>query len=124
MDFWTPEDAEKQFGEVMNRALANTRQTIMFPDHQGVVVMSEKAHHRYVLAVQRLLELGETPPEVPERQEGEMGAWEFIESLPPVDENGEPGFPEGFFEQMREESRHCECCARNTLASQPAEAAD
>ena len=123
MSFWKSEDAEAQFGEVMHRALTDTRQTIMFPDRQAVVVMRDKDHHRYILAVQRLLELGETPPEVPERQEGEMGAWEYLESLQPPESLEDDELPEGFWEQLREDERHCECCSRRARNDRPADAA-
>jgi hypothetical protein len=124
MGFWKSEDAERRFGEVMHRALTHAPQTVVGPGPTAVVVMSEGDHHRLVLAVQRLVELGETPPGVRARLEGEQSAWEFIESLPPMDEDGEPGFPEGFFEQMREEARHCECCAQRGRQDRTAAAAD
>lgn len=124
MDFWKSEEAEKRFGEVMHRALSNAPQRVLGPGSTAVVVMNEVDHHRLVLASQRLLELGEVLPVERELREGEQNAWEFIESLPPVDELGEPYFPEGFFERMREEERHCDCCSRRSSSNPASHAAD
>jgi hypothetical protein len=124
MDFWKSEEAENRFGEVMRRALINAPQTVLGRDSAAVVVMSESDHHRLVLASQRLLELGEAPPVPRALGAGEQNAWEFIEGLSPVDEFGEPCFPEGFFERMREEERHCDCCSRRTASVPASHAAD
>ena len=124
MDFWKSEEAERRFGEVMHRALTNAPQRVLGPDSAAVVVMSETDHHRLVLASQRLLELGEAPPVERQLREGEQNAWEFIESLPPVDEFGEPYFPDGFFERMKEEESHCACCSRRTETDPASHAAD
>ena len=124
MGLWKSEDAEKRFSEVMHLALTDSVQIVLGADQTAVVVLSEKDHHRLVLAHQRLLELGETPPEPRGLGEGEQNAWEFILGLPPVDEFGGPGFPDGYFERMREDSRHCECCADRAASARAAEAAD
>ncbi len=123
MAYWKSGEAEQRFGEVMRRALTDAAQTVLGPDGTAVVVMSEAHHHRLVLASQRLLELGEVPPVERELREGDQSAWEFIESLAPVDALDGPGFPEGFFERMRED-RHCECCTRRAAVAQESQAAD
>jgi hypothetical protein len=111
MDFWKSEEAEKRFGEVMHRALTNAPQTVLGPDCTAVVVISEADHYRLVLAHQRLLALGETPPVPRQLQEGERSAWDHLQNLPPneVYEDGE--LPGDYFERMREEDRHRGCCA-------------
>ncbi|HEX8830814.1 MAG TPA: hypothetical protein VF705_06595 [Longimicrobium sp.] len=124
MGYWKSEEAEKRFAEVMHRALTDAPQTVLGPERAAVVVMSEAHHHRLVLASQRLLALGEDLPALLELQEGEQNAWEFIESLVPVDELGEPCFPEGFFDKMKEEARHCACCARRAAGDLTSHAAD
>jgi hypothetical protein len=95
----------------MHRALTNAPQTVIRPDLTAIVVASEKEHQRLLRAAQRLRDLGEDLPVPRKLQPGEMNMWEYLESLPPRDENGEALFREGFFEQMREEARHCACCS-------------
>jgi hypothetical protein len=122
-DFWTSEETEGRAAEVMHRALTNASQTVLGPDLTAVVVLSEKRHQRLLLAAQRLLDLGEDLPIPRKLQPGEQGGWEYIESLlPPVPFDDDS--PEEFWEQLREESRHCACCSRCTNATRPAEAAD
>lgn len=131
MDFWKSEEAEKRFGEVMKRALANAPQTVLGPDSAAVVVMSETDHHRLVLASQRLIELVEVAPAARELGEGKQNAREFIESpagairgfggkeifdimqSSPLAQGIRDGdIPEDWLERSQEASRHCECCAR------------
>ena len=111
MDFWKSEEAEQRFGEVMHRALTNAPQTVLGPDGTAVVVMSDDEHYHLILALQRLLELGETPPVAPKLRPGERNAWDFIQSLPPAEELRQAGLPSDYFARVREESRHCACCA-------------
>ncbi|HEX8455671.1 MAG TPA: hypothetical protein VF647_26555 [Longimicrobium sp.] len=123
-DFWYSEEAEKRLGEVMHRALTNAPQTVLGPDCTAVVVMSEADHYRLVLAHQRLLALGETPPVPRQLQEGEKSAWDHLQSLPPsaVYEDGE--LPGDYFERMREEDRRRERCACRNENDLSADAAD
>jgi hypothetical protein len=120
-DFWESEEAEKRFGEVMHRALTNAPQTVLGPDRTAVVVISDADHYRLVLAHQRLIQLGETPPEPRQLQEGEQSAWERLQSLPLVDADDEFDFSE-FLELIREEHRHCACCTRRTESGRAADA--
>jgi hypothetical protein len=112
-DFWTAEETEGRAAEVMHRALTNAPQTVIRPDLTAIVVLSEKRHQRLLRAAQRLRDLGEDLPVPRKLQPGEPSLWDLLQSLLPRDENGEPVyFPEGFFEQMREEGRHCACCSQ------------
>lgn len=124
MDFWKSEEAEKRFGEVMHRALTNAPQTVLGPDRTAVVVISDADHYRLVLAHQRLIQLGETPPEPRQLQEGEQSAWDHLQSLPPneVYEDGE--LPGDYFERMREEDRRRGCCTCRIENDLSADAAD
>lgn len=122
-DFWTSEETEGRAAEVMHRALTNAPQTVFGPDLTAIVVLSEKEHQRLLRAAHRLRDLGEDLPVPRKLQPGEQGAWAHIESLlPPVAFDDD--FPEDFWEQLREESRHCACCSRRTNANRQAEAAD
>ena len=105
----------------MHRALTNAPQTVIRPDLTALVVLSEKEHQRLLRAAQRLLHLGEDLPVPRKLQPGEMNMWDYLESLPPRDENGKAFFPEGFFEQMREEGRHCACCGQRDRQSHAAD---
>lgn len=122
MDLWKSEEAEKRFGEVMHRALTNAPQTVLGPDCTAVVVISDADHYRLVLAHQRLLALGETPPVPRQLQEGEQSAWECLQSLPPVDGDADDFDFSEFLERIKEENRHCACCVRRTEAGRAADA--
>ena len=120
-DFWTSEETEGRAAEVMHRALTNAPQTVIGPDLTAIVVLSEKEHQRLLLAAQRLLDIGEDLPVPRKLRPGEPSLWDLLQSLPPVDEDGEPLFPEGFFAQMREEERHCACCSQRDRQSHAAD---
>ncbi|HEY0155554.1 MAG TPA: hypothetical protein VGB92_26395 [Longimicrobium sp.] len=121
-DFWKSEEAETRFGEVMHRALTNAPQTVLGPDRTAVVVISDADHYRLVLAHQRLIQLGETPPVPHQLQEGEQSAWECLQSLTPVQaDDDEFDFSE-FLERIKEEERHCACCVRRTETGRAADA--
>lgn len=122
-DFWTSEETEGRAAEVMHRALTNAPQTVLGPDLTAIVVLSEKRHQRLLRAAQRLLDLGEDLPVPRKLQPGEQGAWAHIESLLPAVAFDDDS-PEEFWEEIREESRHCACCSRRSHANRPAEAAD
>jgi hypothetical protein len=121
-DFWKSEEAETRFGEVMHRALTNAPQTVLGPDRAAIVVMSEAEHYRLVLAHQRLIQLGETPPEPRHLQEGEQSARDHLQSLPPVDADDDDFDFSEFLERSREEHRHCACCTRRTESGRAADA--
>lgn len=121
-DFWKSEEAETRFGEVMHRALTNAPQTVFGPDRTAVVVISDADHYRLVLAHQRLIQLGETPPVPRQLQKGEQSAWDCLQSLPPVEADDDDFDFSEHLARIREENRHCACCTRRTESGRAADA--